>query len=384
MKSIVTSTAIGGLLAALAMAQTPHYTITDLGALGATGQPYFITRNGLIAGTVNQPDGTEHAVLWYKGLKLDIGAPGLGGKNSVAYGANERGQFVGQAQTSNFDPYVEDFCGFRALGLPFVPTTCRPFLWMNGAMMALPTLGGENGAANQINSRGEVVGLAENNIRDPGCPAPQQFQFRPVIWERAGIRELPIVPGDLEGTAFAINDNGEAVGASGQCSLFNPNLLIYLQPLHALFWQAGTMTDLGTLGGTGQGNGIVALNLNNQGQVVGYSDVKGDRNFHAFVWTKAAGMQDLGTLPGDVNSSAFSINDAGNIVGVSLDEDFNLRAFLRQNGQMTDLTSLIPASSGMQLVLPCSINSRGQIIGLAIQKSTGTLHGFLLTPGGAE
>src|ERR1017187_10606079 len=117
-----------------------------------------------------------HAVLWYKKLKIDIATRGLGGPNSIAFGANGMGQAVGEAETSALDPKGEDFCGFKALGLPSSGTTCLPFLWQHGTMTALPTLGGHNGTANQINIRGAVAGLAENSMPDPGCTAPQMLR----------------------------------------------------------------------------------------------------------------------------------------------------------------------------------------------------------------
>ena len=52
--------------------------------------------------------------------------------------------------------------------------------------------------------------------------------------------------------------------------------------------------------------------------VVGNSDLPGDTTFHAFLWTKATGMQDLGTFSGDVASASISIKDAGSAVGLSL------------------------------------------------------------------
>ncbi len=90
-------------------------------------------------------------------------------------------------------------------------------------------------------------------------------------------------------------------------------------------------------------------------------------------------MQDLGTLPGDANSFAIGLNDAGDVTGSSLDANFNLRAYLWHNGTMTDLNTLIPANSPLHLLLACSINSSGQIIGLAVT-SSGELHGYLATP----
>jgi len=174
MKSIVTLISAASLLAALAIAESPRYTVTDLGPVGRPpGSPYIITNNGLVSGSA-AVNTAMHAVLWHKGLKMDIGTVGLGGPNSLAFGINERGQAVGQAQTSV--PNSEDFCGFTANGLSPSATTCLPFLWQNGVMTKLPTLGGANCYAYMINNRGEVVALAENNTQDPGCPV---HQFEP-------------------------------------------------------------------------------------------------------------------------------------------------------------------------------------------------------------
>ena len=389
MKSIVTSiVAASSLLAALAIAQpAPRYNVRDLGAVGgAAGQPEMITNNGLVVGVAGFPDGTEHAVLWYDVWRGDFGPPAFGGQNSIAFGINEHGQAVGQAETSAPEPNSEDFCGSKALGLPAKGTTCLPFLWQAGVMTALPTLGGHNGSANRINNGGQIAGMAENAITDSTCLATgaQKLQFEPVVWVNGQIQQLPTVAGDPDGAAFAINDSGQVVGASGDCATFNTISLVNLAPLHALLWQSGTVTDLGTLGGTGHGDGIEAINLNNKGQVIGNSDLAGDTNFHGFLWTEGTGMQDLGILPGDANSAAIGINDAGDVVGVSLDAKFNPRAFFWRNGVMTDLNSLAPADSALFLITGCSINSQGQIIGIAIEKSTGTAHGYLATPANGE
>jgi len=384
--TIRTSIAVGSLLTALAMAQSPRFTVTDLGAVGPAGQPFVITNNGLVSGAAAFPDKTLHGVLWHKGRKLDIGTPGLKGPNSMAIGVNQWGQAVGEAQTLSSDPKGEDFCGFAALGLPSSGTTCLPFLWQNGAMNPLPTLGGNNGAANQINNRGEVAGMAENDTPDPNCPptGSQKLQFKPVVWKNGKVQELPTHPADPDGNALAINDYGQVAGGSGACTAFSPISLTNLLPLHALLWDDGKATDLGNLGGTGHGNGIEAVNLNNHGQVVGNSDVTGDANFHAFLWTRETGMQDLGTLPGDANSAANGINDAGEVVGVSLDASFNPRAFLRRNDAMTDLNTLVPADSPLSLITACSINSSGEIIGIAVDKGSGDVHGYLATPRHSE
>ena len=170
---------------------------------------------------------------------------------------------------------------------------------------------------------------------------------------------------------------------SSPCAAFNPNLGLYLVDSHAWLWQDGRVTDLGNLGGDGQFGGNHACAINNRGQVVGHSDLTGDTTFHAYLWTREAGMRDLGTLPGDFASLAIGINDRGEVVGASLAANFSSRAILWQNGAMTDLNTLIPASSGLYLLLAESVNSSGEIVGTGVTK-TGEVHGFLATPRGSE
>ncbi len=375
MKSTMTLIATSLLLATLAMAQPPHYVVTDLGTLGGTfSQPFFVNGFGMVSGAATLPDNTSRSVLWLKGLKLDIGKPGLGGPNNIAFGDNQKMQAVGEAEAFTADPNGEDFCGFGT------HLECLPFLWQSGVMSALPTLGGHNGVANQINTVGEVAGFAENTTPDPGCSAPQVFQFKPVIWAHGQVEQLPTIDGDPDGVALSVNGRGQAVGASGTCTTFNFNTLFNLVPVHPLLWQNGKVIDLGTLGGiTGQAGGNLAWDINNRSQVVGVSDLPGDQTFHAFLWTEATGMQDLGTLTGDTYSTASGINDEGMVVGLSLDASFDGRAFLWENGVMTDLNSLIPPNSSLHLLSACSINARGQIAGLAIT-SAGEYHAFLATP----
>jgi probable HAF family extracellular repeat protein len=353
-----------------------QYTVTDLGTLsgGNFSQPFYINKYGLVSGSSNLADGTQHATLWLEGRMGDIGTPGLGGPNSIAFGDNVRFQGVGEAETSTSDPNGEDFCGFGT------HLTCLAFLWQNGRMIQLPTLGGNNGAANAISNQGEVAGFAENSTPDPACPAPQVLHFEAVVWEKGVIHKLPTVGGDPDGVGYQINDNGEVVGASGTCTTFNPNFLNNLLAVHALLWEKGKATDLGNLGGqTGQAGGNAAYDINNQGQVVGSSDLAGDTTFHAFLWTRKTGMQDLGTLSGDAASNGISINDAGSVVGVSLDANFNPRAFLWKKGVMTDLNTLVAGDSPLYLLTGCSINSRGEITGLGLT-STGEVHTYLATP----
>jgi subtilisin family serine protease len=146
----------------------------------------------------------------------------------------------------------------------------------------------------------------------------------------------------------------------------------------ALLWDHGKVTNLGSLGGK---FGNQAHNMNNRGQVVGASDLAGDAVFHGFVWSQSTGMQDVPPLAGDTYSVALSISDAGVVGGVSIDASFTiLRAFIVVDGVPTDLNTLIPADSPLQLQTACTINSRGEIVGFAIEKSTGQIRGYLAIP----
>ena len=70
-------------------------------------------------------------------------------------------------------------------------------------------------------------------------------------------------------------------------------------------------------------------------------------------------MTDLGTLGGN-NSVAWSINDLDQVVGYSQNAEGNERAFIWQDGVMTDLNTLV--SAGFTLVSATSINNLSQII----------------------
>ena len=92
-------------------------------------------------------------------------------------------------------------------------------------------------------------------------------------------------------------------------------------------------------------------------------------------------MVDLGTLPGDFLSNAWSINNKGQVTGISCDvTGSSCRAFLWENGVMTDLNDLVANDSQLVLINASDINARGQIAGLAFQPSTGQLPAFLATP----
>jgi len=344
-----------------------HYRVISLGVPlgGSASSTAAINSEGWIGGASNlSGDLDEHAVLWLSGFPRDLGT--LGGPNSAILwpGLNDFGQAVGISDTANTDPYGESWsCG--AFLLPsHQGHTCVGFLWQWGTMTPLPTLGGNNGFATGINNRGQAVGWAENTVHDPTCVAPQVLQFEAVIWgPRAGEKQqLPPYGSDPDGAATGINDSGQVVGISGICQ----NAVGDQTATHALLWQNGTPINLGNLGGTAWNTPMA---INNNGLIVGFSDLTGDQNgnnpnFHAFSWTRPGPMQDLGVLSGDAISEALGVNQQAQIVGVSYASGFsNPRAFVYENGMMTDLNTLAP-NSPLYLQVAQDINNSGVIVGM--------------------
>ena len=360
-------------------ATNTHYTIEDLGVFGpnpsAPGGPLVITDNGWISGAA-AVGAAEHAVLYYQGQTIDVGTPGLGG-NSMGYGVNESGVTAGQAEiTAAGLATTEDFCAFQFYGFTSSPSPCVPFVWHKGHMVRLPTLGGVNGWATEINTSGMVGGTAETRSVDPDCSAPQKYQFKPVVWSRGEVQALP-TGNDLDGEVWAVNDRGEAAGATGGCAPLNPLGALYLNPTHAVLWRDGDAIDLGNLGGT---TNNLPHGMNNLGQVVGESDLPGDVTAHAFLASAGKKMQDLGTVGSDTFSYGFGINDGGDIVGLSANADFSvIRAFIRRNRTLVDLNSLITGNNSLYLLTACFINSKGEITGIALD-SSGAEHTYLATP----
>jgi probable HAF family extracellular repeat protein len=362
-----------------AFAQT-SYKVTDLGtegndilgcamSLNNEGWAEVMAQN-LPAGQQDNLGGTllsGRLFLDIDGFKLDLGT--LGGTNTSSnWGEiNDFGLIVGDSETAVPDPNGEDICGFGT------HLTCRPFLWEFPKMRALPTLGGNNGQASSINSHGQIVGFAENGALDPTCTAgiTNNRIALPAMWENGTVKPLPLVTGDFDGDAMWINDLGQAVGYSGNC----------LVATHGASWKNGVVSTLQDLG-----HGAIAQVINNRGQIAGQIGSADGSTAIGGVWLNGKDGAVTGiVLPqGDAIGLASGINDQGQVVGSTLDPNFNWsHAFVWQDGVLTDLSTVFPASANLNPVMANKINDRGQISGMAIVMSgpnKGDIHAFLATP----
>jgi probable HAF family extracellular repeat protein len=133
------------------------------------------------------------------------------------------------------------------------------------------------------------------------------------------------------------------------------------------------MTDLGTLGGSNNW----ARDINDSGQVAGYSETANNAAGHAYITgPDGMGMTVLGTLGGS-NSAAYGINDLGEVVGVA-DTIDQVHAFLFSHGGITDLALLdVVVAAGWRIYGAADINNNGQIIGSGFN-SQGQQEAFLL------
>ena len=323
--------------------------LTDLGAVpGAnTSQGTAINEKGQIAGLLQNGNtdpitggAATDSVLWRGKKMTNLGT--LGGYQSVATSINDAGEVVGFSTVPGaIDPYSflgqsihtyywrngvmkdvgtlggpDAFAGIAhqltgaAVGFSFInsipnPTTgvptLHPFLWKNGHMQDLGTLGGTLCCEGSFvaNSRGQIA--SDSTLVG-------DLQTHPFLWDKGKLIDLGTLGGD-NGMVFNISENGDVVGIA---DLPSP------QPHHGFLWRHGVMTDLGTLGRTSS-----AIAINSRGQVVGASRIDDTpNNFRAILWENGGPLVDLNALIPQ-NSPltlawAVNINESGEIAGLGV------------------------------------------------------------------
>ena len=335
----------------------------DLGTIpGPGGGTAWISDSGLVAGLAmnGQLDPVTgiaelEPVLWKDGGPINLGT--FGGTQGIAGGVNDLGQVAGCA--TNFIPDSFSTC----MGVPQA-TQSRAFLWQNGKMLDLGTLGGSDANAFIVNDLGQVTGWSLTN--DTPNPVTGIPTLHPFFWQAGKMIDI----GTLGGTWASPNWLNNAGQVVGQSNLKGDTFS------HPFLWQMGKLRDLGTLGGTFG----TAISISEVGEVVGWSSTTGDQVVHAFRWTHA-GMIDLGVLPGKLCSVAYAVNSIGQIVG-DADTDCNqgnASAFLWENGSLIDLNTFVSPTSGAHLTFALSINERGEIAALGLLPNADQ-HAFLVIP----
>jgi probable HAF family extracellular repeat protein len=210
------------------------------------------------------------------------------------------------------------------------------FVWQRGKLTVLSYGRSTFVDAYAINERGDIVGDASINGK----------HSMGVIW-RGG--KATALGADL--TPFKLNESDQVIGSRRG---------------GAFLWEKGTLTNLGTLGGSS----TTPNAINASGSVVGGSDVAPEKS-HAFLW-QAGKLTDLGST-GDLDSTAVGINDSGLVVGFESDHVGDSRVAVEwRNGKLVTLGTFgAPAAQAV------AVNNRGDVL-IETQTTAGNPKGGLL------
>jgi probable HAF family extracellular repeat protein len=130
------------------------------------------------------------------------------------------------------------------------------------------------------------------------------------------------------------------------------------------------LADLGTLGGSTS----FAAAIGTDGLVAGESTVRGSFPTHAFVWTRAGGMRDVGPR-GAAQAGVRGMSANGHLYGVIFPRD-GRRAFswTRERGMV-----VIGTLGGSESVANGG-NNRRQVVGGSMTRNNEEFHAFIWTP----
>jgi probable HAF family extracellular repeat protein len=294
-------------------------------ALNTTSDPYSLAELGSVYDFYEPvyPYQTR-AFLWENGAMQDLGTLTSDGTDAMGFAINEAGEIIGISYTNSTPNPIATRCSYAYPdpNLSLMPTQ-EPFLWENGTMISLKSLGGTCGWARDLNSHGQLVG-ASDLLGDQ--------VMHPFLWTKAkGMQDLlenSTTFTGVWGIATKINESGDVVGWAN---------LAGDTATDAFFWD-GTMHDLGNIDGCAH-----AWWINARGQVVGHWGAyiggstpyigDGDCETGSFLWENGGPMVDLATLVSSnagisVGNGAFDINDRGEIAGVGTDANGHSHAIV--------------------------------------------------------
>ncbi len=290
-----------------------------------------------------------------------------------------------------------------AMGFAATPqNTTEATAWIEGRMVKLGVLpGGRNSSVpweSVKNNQGLIVGISDTSIVQPhgetfSCVAAG---FLPAsgntclgfLWQPPGfISELPTLGGD-NGFATGVNNKDQVIGwaeTSYQDPTCNPPQVLQFLP-YVYDVKTEKINALQVYPGDSDGT---ADTINDKGQIAGISGicsnaVGGASAIHAVFWQDQNSTPiDMGNLGGEAWNTPNSMNSKGEVVGFgnpSGDQNapFNPIAFYwSQDKGMVNLGTLDPFPNSIAY----AINNHGLIVGQGLNLSTGASHAFIYQNG---
>ncbi len=294
-------------------AKPPHYHVAPVSSGQGETEWSAINASGRVAGW-GMFAGDQRAAVWADGVATPLDS--TAGVDSQATALNGAGDVVGYTVSS--DPYTwtpvkwgadgsvtkltagfaqaAAATGINDAGQVTINDSGTAWLWHDGKLKQLPTLGGRLTDANAINAKGWITGMS-TTAGEVG---------HAFVYKNGTMTDIGTL--GLSADGRAINAKGHVAGVS----YFGPTIASQ----HPFWWDGAALHDLGSLGG----KGALALGINAHDVVVGNSARKGSTIRHAFVYTDGR-MYDLNTLLDASGAGwelvlASGVNDAGQIVGL--------------------------------------------------------------------
>ena len=249
------------------------------------GSARGINRRGDVVGYVYRSEeaGGPAAFVWSRGSIEELSALTESGSGTVPEDINERGVVVGASLDDAAD--------------------LRPVRWLRGEIEDLGVLAGYPGGRSYgLNNRGWVAGtLAQRagpapempravlwrddeildfgfghayDINERGTVGGATIRGRPVLWSHSGSTYLDLPQGSTRGAVLGLNETGQAVGWTGSARI-------------PTYWERNRPWVLPT-GPYDRGE---AVDINNEGTIVGYLAVSGSAGRVPVLWRrKGVGM----------------------------------------------------------------------------------------------
>lgn len=260
----------------------------------------------------------------------------LGGLSAVANDINDAGQVTGVSETGGS------------------PGHAKAFLYSGGVMHDIGDLGGAvpSSVGYAINNTGEITGVSHSE-RALDAFLYSDGTMRPLDLPRDACDQLPSF-------GYDINDSGQITGYAYRLTALGCRGTAFLYDDGEMLLIGALLPEFSTIGYGINDSGQVALQAIGTGEAGGYLYTEGR-------------MEEIGdVIPWAINNSGWVVGQTG--LGGSTS-----RAFLYVDGELFNLDDLVVDLSGWDHLRSArDINDAGQIAGFGLTTS-GEFRAFLLT-----